>query len=237
MMLCLLERPIQENIKFRIGWDDEEYIIVSQPNSDIPVYIAQQDVGDKQRTLNRNLLLSLGYKLNEVEDSDEKIEMVSPVEVKRSFERVRQPIKVDQIEKSSAIMSEHLIDLSDFSSTPISKKSLKLPETNDDVQESFLESFDSEREISPVNIVNKCPKANLPIDIFKPQESLNVTEMIGQAPNVMDYSTEGELTQLIEQEEAAQSRKINSTNLCRFLILLCLEVKNKYILSGTELWL
>ena len=39
---------------------------------------------------------------------------------------------------------------------------------NDDVQESFLESFDSEREISPVNIVNKCPKPNLPIDVSKP---------------------------------------------------------------------
>ena len=78
------------------------------------------------------------------------------------------------------------------------------------MQESFLESFDSEREISPGNIINKCPKPNLPIDISKHQESLNVTEMIEQAPSVRAYSTKGELTQLIEQEEATQSGKINS---------------------------
>ena len=69
----------------------------------------------------------------------------------------------------------------------------------------------SEREISPVTIVNKCPKPNLPINISKSQESLNVTEMIEQAPSVRNCSTEGELTQLIEQEEATQSGKINSS--------------------------
>ena len=35
--------------------------------------------------------------------------------------------------------------------------------------------------------------------------------MIEQAPSVRDYSTKGELTQLIEQEGATQSGKINST--------------------------
>ena len=79
------------------------------------------------------------------------------------------------------------------------------------MQESFLESFDSEREISPATIENKYPKPNLPIDISKPQESLNVTEMIEKAPSVRDYSTKGELAQLIEHEDATQSGKINST--------------------------
>ena len=197
--------------KIQNRWEDEEYITVSQSNSPIPVYIVQHVVGGKQRTLHRDLLLPLSYKLNEVEDSDEDIEMASRVEVKRSFDRVRKPIKVDQIDKSIAIVSEPIFDLSDTSSTPISKESPKCPETNDDVQESFLESFDSEREISPVTIVNKCPKPDLPIDISKPCKSLNVTEMIEQAPSIRDYSTKGELTQLIEQEEATQSGKINST--------------------------
>ena len=65
-------------------------------------------------------------------------------------------------------MSEPLIDLSDASSTPISKESPESPETNDDVQGSFLETFDSVREVSPVTILNKCPKPSLPIDISKP---------------------------------------------------------------------
>ena len=79
------------------------------------------------------------------------------------------------------------------------------------MQESFLVSFDSEREISSVTILNKCPKPNLPIDISKPQESLNVTGIIDQAPSVRDYSTKEELTQLIEQGEAIQSGNINRT--------------------------
>ena len=53
------------NHKFQNRWEDEEYIILSQPISAI--------VGGKQRILHRNLLLPLGYKLNEVEDSDEGI--------------------------------------------------------------------------------------------------------------------------------------------------------------------
>ena len=81
---------------------------------------------------------------------------------------------------------------------PFLKNLLNIQKINDDVQGGFLESFDSERENFPVNIVNKCPKPNLPIDISKPQESLNVTEMIEQPPSV--YSTIGELIQLIEQE-------------------------------------
>ena len=43
--------------KIQNRWEDEEYIIVSQPNSDKPLYIVQPVVGGKQRTLHRNLLL------------------------------------------------------------------------------------------------------------------------------------------------------------------------------------
>ena len=78
MMLCLLGKH-----KIQNRWEDEEHIIVFQSNSVIPVYIVQPVVGGKQRILHRNLLLSLGYKLNEVEESGEEIEMASPVEVKK----------------------------------------------------------------------------------------------------------------------------------------------------------
>ena len=124
---------------------------------------------------------------------------------------LEKPVKVDQIDQSIAIVPEPHIDLSDSSSTPISENSPNLPETNDDVQESFLESFDSERKFLLLNIVNKCPKPNLPIDISKPQESLNVSEMVEQDPSVRDYSIKGKLTQLIEQEGATQSGRIKST--------------------------
>ena len=85
-------------------------------------------------------------------------------------------------------MPEPLIDLSDSSSTSISKKIPKLPETNEDVEEIFVEPFDSDRDISSVTTVNKYHTPNLPIDISKPQETPNVTVMIEQAPGVRDYS-------------------------------------------------
>ena len=165
--------------KIQNSWEDDEYVIVTQPNSDIPVYIVQPISGGKQKTLHKNLLLPLSYKVDEnVENvgSDEEIEMVSPLfEFKGNSERVNKTIKVDQVDKSTEQVSNHLIDLHDSAVVPISKGSSNDPEQN--VQNSLLESFDSEDEIivSPASVQNKSPKmemSNLP-------ESLHITEMIG----------------------------------------------------------
>ena len=56
--------------KIQNRWDNDEYIVGSQPNSDIPVYILQPISGGKQKTLHRNWLLPLCYKV------DENIEMM-----------------------------------------------------------------------------------------------------------------------------------------------------------------
>ena len=82
--------------KIQNRWEDDEYVVVSQPNSDIPVYIVQPISSAKQKTLHRNQLLPLGYKIDENMESNEKIEMGSPLfEVKGNSERVNKPIKVD----------------------------------------------------------------------------------------------------------------------------------------------
>ena len=60
------------------------------------MYIGQPISGGKQKTLHRNLLLTLGYKVGENVESDEEIEMVSLLfEFKGNSERVNKPIKVD----------------------------------------------------------------------------------------------------------------------------------------------
>ncbi|XP_069129186.1 uncharacterized protein [Argopecten irradians] len=42
-------------------WEDEVYIVLTQPNQDIPVYEVQQENGEGRiRTLHRNLLLPIG---------------------------------------------------------------------------------------------------------------------------------------------------------------------------------
>ena len=74
--------------------EDDEYVVVSQPNSDIPVYIVQSISGGKQKTLHRNLLLPLGYKVDENVESDEEIEMVSLLfEFNRNSERIKNQLR------------------------------------------------------------------------------------------------------------------------------------------------
>lgn len=43
-------------------WEEEPYIIIAQPNSEIPVYTVRKENGDgKERTLHRNLLYPIGF--------------------------------------------------------------------------------------------------------------------------------------------------------------------------------
>ena len=43
-------------------WEQDPYIVMNQPNSDIPVYTVKKENGEgKPRTLHRNLLLPIGY--------------------------------------------------------------------------------------------------------------------------------------------------------------------------------
>ena len=51
--------------KIQNRWEGDEYVVVSQPNSDIPMYIVQPISRGKQKTLHGNLLLPLGYKVDE----------------------------------------------------------------------------------------------------------------------------------------------------------------------------
>ena len=161
------------------------------------MYIVQPISGGKQKTLHRNLLLPLGYKVDENVENNEEIKMVCPLfEFKGNSERVNKPIKVDQADKSTGQVSNPLIDLHDSAVVPISKDSSNDPEPN--AKNSLLGFFDSEDEIvvPPASVQNKSPKMEMP----NLPESLHITEMIEQAPSVRDYSTKGELTQLIEHD-------------------------------------
>ena len=53
----------KERHKIQDKWEDEEYVVISRPNPDLPVYKVQPVEGGKIRTLHRNLLLPLGLQL------------------------------------------------------------------------------------------------------------------------------------------------------------------------------
>ena len=59
--------------KLQDKWEPEEYVVVEQPISGIPVYKVQLITGGNIRTLHRNLLLPFGVKLESGYKSDDSI--------------------------------------------------------------------------------------------------------------------------------------------------------------------
>ena len=73
--LCLVRKTAwKSRHKIQNRWEDDDYIIISQQNCDIPVFVVRNTKTDQEKTLHRNLLLPLGYKLHadipEEEDED-----------------------------------------------------------------------------------------------------------------------------------------------------------------------
>ena len=59
-----------ERHKIQDKWEQEEYVVVSQPDSFLPVYKVRPISGSNTRTLHRNLLVPLGLQMKSIEDQD-----------------------------------------------------------------------------------------------------------------------------------------------------------------------
>ena len=59
-----------ERYKIQDKWEQEEYVVVSQPDPFLPVYKVRPISGGNTRTLHRNLLLPLGIQMKSTEDQD-----------------------------------------------------------------------------------------------------------------------------------------------------------------------
>ena len=59
-----------ERHKIQDKWEQEEYVVVSQPDPFLPVYKVRPISGGNVRTLHRNLLLPLGLQMKSIEDQD-----------------------------------------------------------------------------------------------------------------------------------------------------------------------
>ena len=59
-----------ERHKIQDKWEQEEYVVVSQPDPFLPVYKVRPISGGNTRTLHRNLLLPLGLQMKSTEDQD-----------------------------------------------------------------------------------------------------------------------------------------------------------------------
>ena len=59
-----------ERHKIQDKWEQEKYVVVSQPDPFLPVYKVRPISGGNTRTLHRNLLLPLGLQMKSTEDQD-----------------------------------------------------------------------------------------------------------------------------------------------------------------------
>ena len=70
----------QARHKIQNKWEEDDYVVISQQNVDIPVYRVRNVVSGQEKTLHRNLLLPLGFKFHATTyEDDEETEIVLPL--------------------------------------------------------------------------------------------------------------------------------------------------------------
>ena len=80
----VLVRNVRSRSKLDDRWERDVYVVISIPNSDIPVYTVRKEKGDaKTRTLHRNLFTSVSA-ISLVSDSSENTK-VNPTKVNRKY--------------------------------------------------------------------------------------------------------------------------------------------------------
>lgn len=106
-------------------WEEDPYIVISQPNRDIPVYIVKKENNtSKSRTLHRNLLLPIGH---------------VDLPVKKPKPTPRKSIKI--MRKSQLIASQHEDSDSDSSSDEIMVyEADSIAQSNDSTPASRMEN-------------------------------------------------------------------------------------------------
>ena len=137
--------------KIQNKWEDEEYVIIEQPDPSIPVYVVKPVSGGKERTLHRNLLLPLGTKAHSSDlisddSDDEVIEVVQP-QSKHSEEKVVGPSSVSV----QAHKDEKVIDSSAKESVVEPSKSSDVPFDSHCLSDSFLVPLFDEDSASSVD--------------------------------------------------------------------------------------
>ena len=97
--------------KIQNKWEDQEYVIVSQPNLDIPVYKVKPTTGEGRiRTLHRNLLLPLGTSIDKEENysdsEEEELEILVPQKLVKPMDKPDQSISSVKEDSSQDVSIE-----------------------------------------------------------------------------------------------------------------------------------
>ena len=180
--------------KIQNKWEEEEYVVLNQPNPDIPVYTVKPVTGGRERTLHRNLLLPLDAKLSEDDSDEQEFEIVNPLVKLNKKKRPKIPDEVAQSKVTDQSVDKvfspsDILDNSQVVLTQNSTSTYSEPDT--------VETFLSSPEGASSN-------------------TTNLTELIENAPDpTSSVDTDGDLTKFIQSEHdnsEEQEESIDSTS-------------------------
>lgn len=191
--------------KIQNRWEDEEYVVISHPNPDIPVYTVRPVVGGRERSLHRNLLLPLNAKLTEADESDtddQEFEMVNPLETLGGRKREPPVVRKRELPATGDLVPDNLSypQITDNSVDILLDPSTILHPQVELVQEnSFTMSSGSEPDTQET--------------FLSSQPSTNVSELIENAPDTQSsIDTQGDLTRYIQDDSYKPETSGNYTS-------------------------
>ena len=195
--------------KLQDKWEPEEYVVVEQPIAGTPVYKVQPVNGGNIRTLQRNLLLPLGVKLEpdyksddsilDEDSDDDSVELTDTNDMRKSEKGASQGKSQDEIEKKKPKKEKHV----EFES--VSPDSMS---TDNHSHPSFEESSDK-IILEDISLLSQFLLPNLD-DSFSEEET-EITELKTEA-EIHDIDNEEEMP-LVNSETSS----VNTNGLLEFI--------------------
>ena len=136
-------------------WEEDPYVIVDQPNSDIPVFVVKKENGEgRRRTLHRNHLLPIGIITEEEQE-------FRPVPKPRPVPRTRQSLKnkkktenKDEEKSSTSVSTDAETDSEDESMIFVMREPTEPSEVDDSVPlDTDVESADDDDDVAVPDVL------------------------------------------------------------------------------------
>ena len=224
--LCLVRKTAwKSRHKIQNRWDDDDYVIISQPNCDIPVFVVRNTKTDQEKTLHRNLLLPLGYKLHAdiPEEEDEDIFIQPLFELVEEKETQPSP-SVRHTPKFAFLDQPEILGETRSSVNSSEKDSTNVLGLSDSVTGSGVD-FDVSTKLGGTGsgVSSLSPTKSSSLDISQPRNSgVSYQDTSKSSLSLASNSEEGNCSFLHEQDPISNREPISNGDPSNLLVYLSL---------------
>ena len=181
--------------KIQDKWEEEEYIVVSQPDPEIPVYKVKPVDGGKVRTLHRNLLLPLGLQLKSFSNEDSLDDSFSEM---RELDHSNPEVGIISDDSVVDPSVEHSLDPADEDVNVNEETSSINSETSE--TSSVSDNYQEFREFWELIETDKQQKKEVTLTEDNSLEDGSETSLVNEhRPNIPDDLVEEPLSQEIDR--------------------------------------